>query len=202
MPKLILAHDVGTTGNKASLFNEEGNLVGSEFFEYETFFPDALSVEQNPEDYWEAVMVTTKKLLEKSGYTKHDIAVVTFSGQMMGALPVDRQGHPLSNIIIWADRRGVDEVKWIGERIDEDRIYHITGHRLSANYSLANILWIRNHLPDVYQKAHVFLLAKDYIVLRRTGNVATDYSDASGTNIFDLVREELSDEILDQVEIP
>ena len=65
MGKLIIAHDLGTTGNKATLFSEEGEKIASEFFGYDTYFPDALSVEQNAEDYWEAVVCSTRRLLEK-----------------------------------------------------------------------------------------------------------------------------------------
>ncbi len=201
MSKLILAHDLGTTGNKATLFEENGRLIASEFFGYETFFPDSLSVEQNPEDYWEAVIHTTRNLIEKSGFNPVDIAVVSFSGQMMGALPVSADGKPLYRILIWADRRGVEEVNWVKEQIDEDRIYQITGHRLSPNYSLAKILWIKRNYPEVYKNARYFLMAKDYIVYKLTGNFASDYSDASGTNLFDLLKETWSDEIIDAAEI-
>jgi xylulokinase len=81
MAKLILAHDLGTTGNKATLFDENGCLISSDFFGYETYFLDSLSVEQNPEDYWEAVTISTQRLIKKSGFNADEIAVVSFSGQ-------------------------------------------------------------------------------------------------------------------------
>ncbi|HSV32383.1 MAG TPA: xylulokinase [Atribacteraceae bacterium] len=201
MAKLILAHDLGTTGNKATLFDETGYMIESDFFGYETYFPDALSVEQDPNDYWEAVVNTTRRLLKNSGYSREDVAVVSFSGQMMAALPVDDRGNPLSRTLIWADRRGVAEVRDISERISPEEIYAITGHRLSANYSLAKILWIKKHLPDAYRNARAFLMAKDFVVYKLTGRLVTDYSDASGTNLFDLVDEEWSGEILERVGI-
>jgi len=201
MGKFILAHDLGTTGNKATLFDETGECVASSFSGYETFFPDALSVEQEPRHYWEAVVHSTRELIAKSGAKKEDIVALAFSGQMMGALPVDRKGNPLSRILIWADRRGVEEVEWVRERIDEERIYEITGHRLSANYSLAKILWFRNHHREIYEEAYKFLLAKDFVILRLTGEWVTDFSDASGTNLFDLSSEKWSEEILRAVGI-
>lgn len=199
MGKLIIAHDLGTTGNKATLFDPEGRILASSFFGYETFYPDALSVEQDPEDYWRAVVASTQKLLEEARVKKEDIGVVSFSGQMMGALPVDERGNPLARIIIWADRRGVREVEWVRERIGDEEIYRITGHRLSPNYSLAKILWFRNHRPEMYKRAHKFLLAKDFVVFRLTGKWATDFSDASGTNLFDIVAEKWSSKILSAV---
>ncbi|MCX7730293.1 MAG: xylulokinase [Candidatus Caldatribacterium sp.] len=197
MGKLIIAHDLGTTGNKATLFDPEGKILASSFFGYETFYPDALSVEQDPEDYWKAVVASTQELLFKAQVRKEDIGVVSFSGQMMGALPVDERGYPLARIIIWADRRGIKEVEWVRERISDEEIYRITGHRLSPNYSLAKILWFRNNKPEVYRKAHKFLLAKDFVVFRLTERWATDFSDASGTNLFDIVRERWSSEIIE-----
>ncbi|MGQ9473889.1 MAG: xylulokinase [Candidatus Caldatribacteriaceae bacterium] len=196
MAKFIIAHDLGTTGNKATLFDEEGNCLASAFCGYETYFPDALSVEQNALDYWEAVVSSTRKLLAESRVDKEDIAALSFSGQMMGALPVDEKGNPLYRILIWADRRGIQEVEWIKEHLDEEKIYKITGHRLSANYSLAKILWFRNHQKEVYQRAHKFLLAKDFVIFRLTGEWVTDFSDASGTNLFDLEKEVWSEEIM------
>ena len=202
MAKFIIAHDLGTTGNKATLFNEEGQCLASSFFGYETYFPDALAVEQDALSYWKAVVASTRELLAKSGVDKEDVAVIAFSGQMMGALPVDEKGNPLYRILIWADRRSVREVEWVKERIDEEKIYTITGHRLSANYSLAKILWFRNREKEIYRKTHKFLLAKDFVLLRLTGKWVTDFSDASGTNLFDLVGETWSEEILSAVDLP
>ncbi|MCX7667850.1 MAG: FGGY family carbohydrate kinase, partial [Atribacterota bacterium] len=107
MARFIIAHDLGTTGNKATLFDEEGNCLASSFFGYETYFPDALSVEQDALAYWKAVVSSTRELLTGSGVSKEDIAVMAFSGQMMGALPVDEKGNPLYRILIWADRRSI-----------------------------------------------------------------------------------------------
>lgn len=202
MARFIIAHDLGTTGNKATLFDEEGNCLASSFFGYETYFPDALSVEQNALDYWKAVVSSTRELLAVSRVNKEDIAAIAFSGQMMGALPVDEKGNPLYRILIWADRRSIQEVEWVRERIDEERMYTITGHRLSANYSLAKILWFRHHHQEIYEKAYKFLLAKDFVIFRLTGKWVTDFSDASGTNLFDLEKEAWSEEILEAVSIP
>ena len=72
------------------------------------------------------------------------------------------------------------------ERIGLQEGYHITGHRLSASYSAAKIIWVRNHQPEIYARVYKFTNAKDFIVTRLTGRFVTDYSDASGTNLFDL----------------
>jgi xylulokinase len=92
----------------------------------------------------------------------------------------------LRNAIIWADQRAQEQERKLGERIDPADVYRITGHRLSASYSLCKILWLRDNQPDVYTKTHKFVHAKDAIVARLTGEFATEPTDASGMNLFDL----------------
>jgi len=135
------------------------------------------------------------------GIDPKDIAVVSFSGQMMGCLCVDKNGMPLRDHIIWADMRSVVEEREIESRIDKNRFYHLTGHRISASYTLAKLMWIKKHQPDVLKQTHKVLNAKDFIVFKMTGKMLTDYSDASSTNAFDLNTYQWSDEILDAVQI-
>jgi len=202
MPNYVIAHDLGTTGNKATLYDREGRLVGSAFYAYETEFAHTGWAEQNPEDWWQAVCLSTKQLLQETHVSKNDIACITFSGQMMGAVPLDEQARPIRNAIIWADQRSLQQEAWIGERVSFEDVYQITGHRLSASYSLAKILWMRDNQPDIYNKTYKFVHAKDSIVARLTGNFATDPSDASSMNLYDLESGQWSSKILDAVDLP
>jgi xylulokinase len=199
--QFILAHDLGTTGNKASLYNQEGQVLASSFYGYGTELPRVNWVEQNPEDWWQAVCVSTQQLLASAKVQPQDVACVAFSGQMMGCVAVDRQARPLRNALIWADMRAVEEAQTIIDGVGMERAYKITGHRASSSYSGAKILWIRNHQPDIFRQAHKFIHAKDFIVARLTGNFVTDYSDASGMNLYDLERCDWSDEILDAIHL-
>ena len=193
---LLLAHDLGTTGNKATLVRGDGTLVGTTFQGYDTVYPAIGWAEQDPEDWWEAFRVTTARLMRASGTDPGRVAAVSFSGQMMGCLPVDRGGTPLRRSIIWADQRGLKEASLLAERVGEERVYAITGHRISPTYSLEKLLWVRAHEPDVFERTHKVLHAKDFLRLRLTGTIETDYSDASSMNLFDLARKDWSDEIL------
>lgn len=184
--RYVIAHDLGTTGNKATLFDAEGRLVGSTFYGYGTEFAHTGWAEQNAEDWWQAVCATTRELLQKTGAKSGEIACLTFSGQMMGCVPLGRDARPLRSAIIWADQRSVVQEAWVGERIDPAEIYRITGHRLSASYSLCKILWLRDHQPEIYQTTHKFVHAKDAMIARLTGVFVTDPSDASGMNLYDL----------------
>lgn len=199
--KYILAHDLGTSGNKATLYNFDGKLVASCLYEYSTFYPDDRFVEQDPNDWWVAVCNSTNDLIEKSGIKAADVATVSFSGQMMGCLLVDDKGESIRNSIIWADTRSAVQEKKIIEKIGMEKGYHITGHRLSASYSAAKLMWIVDNEPEVYKKAYKMLNAKDYIIAKLTGSFVTDYSDASGTNLFDINTKKWSEEIVEELGI-
>jgi len=196
MASFILSHDVGTTGDKATLFSEEGRLVASEFASYPTNYPKSGWAEQNANDYWEAFCRSTHDLLAKTQHNPRDIAVVAFSGQMMGALPVDSKGDPLRRMIIWADQRSTAEAAEIEKVVPADEVYRITGHRLSASYSATKIMWIRRNEPELFKRAAKFIHAKDFLALKLTGRFVSDYSDASSMNLLDLSRMEWSPEML------
>ena len=105
MKEYILAHDLGTSGNKATLYDTDGRLCESTLYEYPTYYPGPNCVEQDPRDWWKAVCVSTRTLIEKAGIESGQILAVSFSAQMMGCLLIDREGEPIRNMIIWADMR-------------------------------------------------------------------------------------------------
>lgn len=148
----IIAHDIGTTGNKATLYKADGTLVNSTLYKYKTFYPKAGWAEQNPSDWWEAVCETTKILLEQSGVKREEISAVSFSGQMLGCLLVDRDGTPLGNSIIWADMRAADQARRFENEIGMKNVYEITGHRISSSYSGAKIKWVKENEPERFKK--------------------------------------------------
>ena len=195
--KYILAHDLGTTGDKATLFDSLGGARASSFSGYETQYPQPNWAEQNPLDWWRAVCLTTRQLLSSSGISPEAVACVTFSGQMQGCVLVNRQSQPLRSAIIWADTRAVDEARRLVERIGMQAAYRIMGHRLSASYSAAKLLWVRDHQPELFKSTYKMLQAKDFVVARLTGRFVTDYSDASVTNLYDLEAHDWSPVLLD-----
>jgi len=195
----ILAHDLGTTGNKAALFDGEGNLVASHLESYPVAYPQAGWAEQDPSDWWRAICLSTRVLLVEAHIQPKEISAVTFSGQMMGIVPVDSTGVPLRSAIIWADQRAVAEANWLSDRCGPGNIYQRSGHRASPAYLAAKILWVKNHQPDIYRQTGKFLCAKDYAIFKLTGHFATDYSDASGSNLFDLTQRAWSMDLLDAI---
>ncbi len=192
----ILAHDLGTTGNKATLFDAAGTMVASTVETYATAYPRPNWAEQDPADWQRAVFDSTRVLLEQSSVHGNDVAVVSFSGHMQGAVFVDRQGAPLRPAIIWADQRATAQADLIRRLCGEEAIYRLTGHRVSAAYTAAKLLWVKEHQPEIYRQTYKVLQAKDYAVFLLTGTFATDYSDASGTQVFDLQERRWSEDVL------
>ncbi len=184
MPQYLLAHDLGTSGNKATLYTLEGKLVASRTCSYPTHFFNGNWAEQNPGDWWQAVCDSTRSLL--TGLNAADVAVVSLSGQMMGCTVVDKQGNALRPSLLYCDQRASKQAAAILEQMDLKSFYGIVGHRVSPSYSIEKLMWIRDNEPDIYRRTYKTLCAKDYINFRLTGRFATDYSDASGTNAFDL----------------
>lgn len=195
MGQFLIAHDLGTSGNKATLFTTEGKLIRSYTASYDVQFFNGNYAEQDPENWWDAVCEATKAILE--GEDASRVAAMSFSAQMQGCLVVDKNGVPLRNSMIWADQRAVKEAKQLEKELGADKIYRITGHRVSASYSIEKLMWLKKHEPEIYKKTYKMLQAKDYIIARATGNFVTDYSDASGTQALNLRKLKWSEEILE-----
>ena len=200
MNRYLLAHDLGTSGNKATLFGLDGELIKSETVGYETIYSHGNWAEQNPDDWWKAVCLSSRKLLE--GLDTKEIASVCFSGQMMGCLPVDRKGRALRSHLLYCDQRSTDQEDVLKRRVGMEEVYRITGHRASASYGITKLMWIRDNQPEVYRDTWKMLNAKDYMNYRLTGRMVTEYNDASGTNAFDLSTMSWSESILEAVQIP
>lgn len=196
MNQYILAHDLGTSGNKATLFTVEGKLIASKVHSYDVHYFNGTWAEQNAEDWWNAVCITTQSLLEETGIDAKEIGAVSFSGQMMGCLCVDKNGRPLRNAIIWADQRATAQAAQIEAHISQWDFYHIVGHRNTASYGVQKLMWVKDNEPEIYEQTYKTLNAKDYIVFRLTGKFYSEYSDANSMGCFDLNRLSWSEELI------
>jgi xylulokinase len=201
--KLVLAHDFGTTGNKACLYDSEGQLLKSCYRPYATHYPRPAWVEQSPEDWWEAFVHSTREVLAAARVDPAQILGLSFSGQMMAGIPVDREGNTLEKTtMLWADHRSQRQGELIKEKVGWQAFYHTTGAGMEIPlYPIAKILWLKENSPEIYNRTYKFLGAKDFLVRRLTGRFVTDYSDASNTGLLDINRQEWAVDMVRQLGI-
>jgi xylulokinase len=188
MEKKIISFDLGTGGNKASLYDMQGNCLASAFVTYATHYPQVGWHEQRPADWWQAVVESTRQLLQFSQVEREAIVALAISGHSLGAVPVDGAGKLLREATpIWSDIRAQQEVEDFFKQVDPDEWYLTTGNGFpAACYTIFKVMWYRKHEPEMWQKVAKILGTKDYINFLLTGKFMTDYSYASGTGIYNL----------------
>lgn len=185
----ILASDIGTSSVKTILYRPDGSPVGSSSFAYPTRYDQPGWAEQSPDDWWQAYTCSVRELTQQHPQAMARIAVIGLSGQMLGCLPVDASGQPLSAALIHADARAVTETGRIGQAVGAETLYQLTGNILDARSGLAKLLWFKNNRPEIYRRAARFLQAKDFIAAQLTGRPdSTDYADAVHAQWIDLRR--------------
>jgi len=182
---MIIAHDLGTSADKASLHDMDGRVIATANYSYPVDFGPHGRAEQDPEHWWTAVVATTAELLARGQVGPNDIDAVGMSGQMMGAVFLGHDSSPVRPALIWADQRSVEQAQALEASLGLDRAYQRTGHRLNANYTLPKAMWVRDNEPEAWERTAHVCLAKDFLVHRLTGQLLTDPTDASGTNAFD-----------------
>ena len=195
----LIGLDIGTGGAKGLLVASNGKVVATATASYPLLTPQPGWSEQNPEDWWEATVKVLKDLMQKGkGYP----VGLGLTGQMHGAVFLDRDGQVLRPAILWNDARTGAECREIEERVGSGRLREITGNPALAGFQAPKILWLRNHEPRNYSQVRHVLLPKDYVRFRLTGKFATDASDAAGTLLLALEERNWSEEILSALKIP
>lgn len=199
--RYLLGIDLGTSATKTVLFSEDGQKIASSSSEYDIISEKNGYAEENPDDWYNAVVQTIKNVVLKSGVSKNDIKGLGISGQMHGLVMVDKDGKVLRNSIIWCDGRTSEECREITEKVGRERLIEISANPALTGFTAGKILWVRKHEPETYKKCYKMMLPKDYIRFKLSGVYASEVSDASGTNLFDVKNRVWSDEILKKLEI-
>ena len=185
----VIAYDFGTGGIKASIYQPDGSCLASHFATYETYYPRPGWHEQDPRAWWEALVNATRLMLKEWKGNPGSIAAIAISGHSLGVVPLDAQGELLRQYgMIWSDSRPDTQPKQFFKKVSEKDWYMTTGSGFPpALYTVFKIMWLRDNEPEVFRRIHKVLGSKDYINYRLTGVMATDYSYASGSGVWDLV---------------
>jgi len=180
MAKYIIAHDVGTSGNKAVLVDIEGRVQGKCFEPYQTYHPSPGWVEQEPGDWWRAVSKTTRLLLEHTGVQPADVLCITYATQMLGIIPMDSKSGPLRRAIIWMDCRAGEQAERAMRKFLGPRVFAlVAGTALCGKDGIPKLLWLKTEEPDTYGKMCCFLDVAGYLFYRSTGNMVMEWTGAS-----------------------
>ena len=198
---VVLGIDVSTTATKAVLVDESGRVGGIGVAEYDFSVPEPLWSEQEPSLWWDGAVAAIRSVLRSTRVVGEDVAAVGLTGQMHGAVLLDRGGSVLRPAILWNDQRTGAECDAIRRAVGPERLIEITGNDALTGFTAPKLVWVRDHEPDVWARVAHVLLPKDYVRLRLTGEYALDKADGAGTILFDLAARDWSPEILAALQI-
>ena len=201
---MLLAYDLGTGGAKASLYDNQGNLLAASFDAYTTLYPQSGWHEQRQEDWKQAIIQSTKKLLADSKVKPAEIEAIALSGHSLGCVPLNAQGEVLLDATpIWSDSRAGAQAEKFFQTNDYPSWYKTTGAGFPpALYTIFKLMWYRDNLPEMFSQMTRFIGTKDYINYWLTGVIATDYSYASGCGAYSLTDWNYSDSIIEAADMP
>jgi xylulokinase len=199
---LLLGIDIGTSSVKCALVNpDDASIVAVSSREYPLHIPRSGYAEQSAEDWWQTTVHAVKDTL--SQVQEQDVAAIGFSGQMHGGVLLDEAGKALHPAIIWADQRSATQVQDLLASVGDEATYlSQTGTLPATGFMGPTLLWIKKHRPELLDATYHFLLPKDYVRFRMTGEMATDVSDAASSGLFDVKKRQWARPIIDAVDLP
>ena len=186
--------DVGTTGCKAIVFNEQGHTLGQGSREYSILAPHPNWAEQDAETVWQQAW----DALGEAVAAAHDDppTALALSVQGEAIVPVDRDGRPLRPAILGMDTRTEAENEWLAEQFGAENLFHRTGMPLHTINTLPKLLWLQRHEPEVWKTAGQFLLYEDFFLRLLGGRGVISHCLASRTQMYDLSTGDWADDIL------
>lgn len=199
--KYVIGIDIGTSSVKAILAGSNGQVYDEVSLAYPLIQPQPGYSEQDPEWWVTKTIEAIKQLIKQSNINQMQIEGISFSGQMHSLVILDEKYEVLHPAILWNDTRTSSECRLITESLG-DKLWQITKNQALEGFTLPKLLWMKKHKSEIFDKASIFLLPKDYVRFCLTGQLAMDYSDAAGTLLLDVENKKWSNEILSIFEIP
>lgn len=202
MEKLLLGIDIGTSACKVAIFDTEGKVVSQAAKSYPIYYPAADCAEQNPLEWWWGVCYAIKEALIKGKVNPVSISGIGIDGQSWSCLPVNREGIPLNNSMIWMDRRAYNQSQNIIAKLGFEQIFQVSGNSFDATYTTPKILWLKENKPEVYKNAYKFLQSNSFIVFRLTDNMTQDLSQGYGLHVFNMKTGKYDEKLSQEMGIP
>jgi len=188
--KYLLGVDIGTYSSKGVLVSaDDGRVHTAHVIEHDLSLPQPRWVEHDADEIWWGEFTRIcQHILASTGIDPGEILGIGVSGIGPCVLPVDEDGRPLRPGILYGiDTRAKDEIRVYEEALGQEAIFQLSGSMLSSSSIGPKIMWIKNHEPDIYQRARWFLTSHSYIVYRLTGEATVDiYSACSYAPLMDI----------------
>jgi xylulokinase len=199
---IYLGIDVGTSGTKTLVCREDGTILSAATAEHPAYYPRPGWSEQEPEDWWQSTLASTRSALAKAGVAGSAVKGIGLSGQMHGSVFLDKDGKVLRRALLWNDQRTAEECAEIEDRAGgRKQLIQLVSNPAFTGFTAPKILWLRKHEPHLYERVCQVLLPKDYIRYRLTREYATEVSDASGTLLLDVKARNWCTPLLDKLAI-
>ena len=179
-----LGCDIGTTGTKTMLFDEDNTFLSRGYKDYPLFTPFSGAYEQNPEDWYGSLKESIRQALAGKDINVSALSLSAQGGSFFLADVIDGKVIPLTKALTWMDKRAEQEFEELNKEISIDEIYHISGTRFGIGSVIARINWLKNHCPDVFNKAKIILSTADYVYYCLTGKLVIDYTSAAMMGMF------------------
>lgn len=199
--KYVIGIDLGTSAVKTILVNQEGTVVGEASKPYPLIQVKSGYSEQDPDMWVTQTINSLKELVANFTGDPTDIEGISYSGQMHGLVLLDEGKNVLRHAILWNDTRTTSQCERLRSEFGAE-ILQISKNRILEGFTLPKILWVKENEPELFKQTAVFLLPKDYVRLRMTGMIHSEYSDAAGTLLLDVAKKEWSKEICQKFAIP
>ena len=190
----IIGLDVGTTGTKAVVADEGGNIISGGYREY-PLHSDGVRVTQNAHDWWDAAVHAVREATRSLDAGK--VAGISLSTQAASMLCADGDGNPLGEVITWMDSRASREAERLSYEIGAENIYRTSGWLPNPVLDAAKILWIRENEPRLFASAEKFISTLEYMNMKLCGRCVIDPTNAAMRQMYDIGKKEWNGEILD-----
>ncbi len=191
----ILVFDVGTSSMRGILFTHEGKELAQRQYLYRATYLQNSRVEQDPSDWENSLHDIMTGIVDDAKENDWDIDAITLTSQRSAIIPVDSSIRPLSNAIMWQDKRNNEICADLESQ--NDRIFELCGSRVNPVFSGSKMTWVREQEPELYSKTERFMLIPDYLIYMMTGEFRMDYTFGSRSNLMNIHTHEWDDELLD-----
>lgn len=194
--KYMIGVDIGTTSTKSVLYDENGQFIMKHNIGYELHTPNVDVSEENPDELFDAVLMTMKYVVREANIAKEDIKLISFSAQMHSLVAMDENHHRLTENITWADNRASKYATLINNQYNGLDIYRRTGTPIHPMSPLSKIFWMKHEQQSTFDNTAMFADIKTYILYQLFEQYVIDHSMASATGMFNLEQLDWDDDVL------